>query len=370
VRTSVMCTLLAVLGIAGTASANPPSTFRITELFSNQDGSVQFIRLTESAGVDDEDDFQNLTITVSHQGIVKTFTFPSQLPTPQTAHRSVVIGVAPDAQIGDGGFGPAIFGVTSCCGMFARPDFVMPARFLPTDGGAVDFAGIDTITYSGLPTDGANALYADGTISTGVLPPTYCPGPIALGPLACPADMHPSPTLITAVEFYNAAQDRYFSSASAPDIDALDSGRLPGWQRTGESFEVAGSATARLGLEYEYNGLPVCRFYIPPAQGDSHFLSASADECAAVRARFPEFILESPSAFHAALPIDAGTGQCGVMPGIVDGDIPLFPVFRLWNGRADSNHRYTTSLDTRAAMIARGWVSEGAGPLGVVMCVP
>jgi hypothetical protein len=31
---------------------------------------------------------------------------------------------------------------------------------------------------------------------------------------------------------------------------------------------------------------------------------------------------------------------------------------RLWNNRADSNHRYTTEPATKAQMIARGYVAE------------
>jgi hypothetical protein len=43
-------------------------------------------------------------------------------------------------------------------------------------------------------------------------------------------------------------------------------------------------------------------------------------------------------------------------------------VYRLWNHRADSNHRYTADAATRAAMLARGYAPEGYGPLGVAMC--
>lgn len=47
-------------------------------------------------------------------------------------------------------------------------------------------------------------------------------------------------------------------------------------------------------------------------------------------------------------------------------------VYRLFNnGQGGApNHRYTTSLDTRASMISQGWVPEGAGTIGVIACVP
>ena len=83
-----------------------------------------------------------------------------------------------------------------------------------------------------------------------------------------------------AVEFYHAGLDHYFVSSLAPDIDSLDSGRAVGWARTGETYKVmpiaSGTAPAVFG--------PVCRFLIPPQKGDSHFFSASADECATVLA--------------------------------------------------------------------------------------
>jgi hypothetical protein len=48
------------------------------------------------------------------------------------------------------------------------------------------------------------------------------------------------------------------------------------------------------------------------------------------------------------------------------------PVYRLFNNGqgAAPNHRYTTDLATLAQMIANGWVPEGYGPLGVIMCAP
>jgi hypothetical protein len=46
----------------------------------------------------------------------------------------------------------------------------------------------------------------------------------------------------------------------------------------------------------------------------------------------------------------------------------LSAVHRLWNGRAQANHRYTQSTYVRDAMIADGWIPEGYGPLGVAFC--
>jgi hypothetical protein len=160
------------------------------------------------------------------------------------------------------------------------------------------------------------------------------------------------------VEYYHPQLDHYFITPLANEIDALDSGRIAGWMRTGLAFDA--SATGGAGLS------PVCRFYIPPEHGDSHFLSASPAECAAVLARigtdpnFSGYEEETAAEFYIALP-DTATGAC---PG------GTLPVYRLWNQRADSNHRYTADRATRDAMIARGYKPEGYGPDGVAMCTP
>ena len=164
------------------------------------------------------------------------------------------------------------------------------------------------------------------------------------------------------IEYYNQALDHYFISASQPDIDGLDSGRIPGWQRTGNDFSAWISTyvdpQGTKGTGPPAGLLPVCRLYIPPVDGDSHFFSVSAAECAASMAQHPEFEFESPSAFLATLP-DAQTGACP--PNQT-------PVYRLWNARKDSNHRYTTSTAVRDQMLLRNYVAEGYGPNAVAMC--
>jgi hypothetical protein len=162
----------------------------------------------------------------------------------------------------------------------------------------------------------------------------------------------PKTTTVDVIEFYNASQDHYFISSLQPDIDALDSGKFPGWVRTGLAFKAFPQASSGAN--------PVCRFYIPPGYGDSHFFSASPAECAQTSARFPSLILESSNVMYIDLP-DTITGACAA------GEVPAF---RVWDNRADSNHRYTTDPAIRAEMVAKGWVAEGYGPNAVVMCTP
>jgi hypothetical protein len=158
----------------------------------------------------------------------------------------------------------------------------------------------------------------------------------------------PGPTAV--VEYYNMALDHYFVTASQIEINALDTGQFQGWQRTGWEFKAF--TGPGVGLS------PVCRFYIPPGHGDSHFYSAAVDECAQTLAAYPFFIYESPNVFYIALP-DRITGACP------SGTIP---VYRVWDKRFDTNHRYMTSTAVRAQMLALGWVAEGYGHDAVIMC--
>ena len=173
---------------------------------------------------------------------------------------------------------------------------------------------------------------------------------------------------LAAVEYYNAAHDQYFVTTSADEMAVLDAGVIAGWKRTGngEAFLAFADPVQLVGgMDPAYAGAaPVCRFFIPPA---SHFLSASSEECAAVAAAHPEFVLETPAAFFAWLP--AADGTC-VQPSTKIGGFAFRAVYRLWNNRPDTNHRLTASKVERDTMIAQGWVSEGYGNDGAAMCVP
>lgn len=163
---------------------------------------------------------------------------------------------------------------------------------------------------------------------------------------------------IPIVEYYHPTLNHFFGTGIAVEIDALDGGQVPGWRRTGQAFGAypAGVAAAS----------PVCRFYIPPAHGNSHFFSASPAECATVLQKigtdenFSGYVYETADAWYIGLP-DAATGGCAA--GTV-------PVWRLWNQRADSNHRYATSAAVRDPLLALGFVAEGYGPDAVAMCAP
>ena len=303
--------------------------FEIETIYSNADGTVQYVVLHESSGTNGENFLMGHQLSAQHGAVVKRFTFDHDLPSGQTANRYALIATQGFAALG-----------------IVTPDYIMPSGFLPTDGGTVNYAGVDQVTYPSLPTDGSLALKRNG--QTAQNEARNFGGQVGAAP-ALP---------VGAVEFYNAGLDHYFISALQPDLDALDSGRLAGWVRTGLGFKVYPSqALGGAGVN------PVCRIYIPPAQGDSHFFSASPQECSDTITKFPTFTFESPAVFYIALPVTAGA-NAGMCPA------GTVPVYRAFNNRADANHRYTTDRAVRDQMVARGYIAEGYGDDAVIMCAP
>jgi hypothetical protein len=318
--------LAAAVAIAAMPAQAAFHLYRFDQIYSNSDGSVQYIVIRESGGTNNEIQMNGkLLVTTNKAGVRKQFSFPANLPNIPTANRSVLIATPGFAALG-----------------IVTPDYEIPARFIPTDGGTLDYQnGTDNITLAALPTDGAMSVDRNGEPMVGN-PRNFAN---ETGTMTARA--------VTSTEFYNPSLDHYFISSLAPDIDALDSGQISGWMRTGSSFgvypsQMAGSASVT----------PVCRIIIPPPFGDSHFFGRSVQECADTLTKFPFMSQETPDAFFVTLP------AAGVCP---EGTVP---VYRVFSNRMDANHRYMTDRLLRDQMVMMGWIAEGDGPDLVVMCAP
>ncbi|MFO1305208.1 MAG: hypothetical protein U1F54_15870 [Burkholderiales bacterium] len=159
-------------------------------------------------------------------------------------------------------------------------------------------------------------------------------------------------TTLIAVEYFHPAFDHYFTTSSVDEITKLDAGVFAGWARTGQSFNVYPTGAA--------GRVSVCRFFsVSFDPRSSHFYTPLANECATVKQN-PAWRFEG-EVFSVLLP-DSG-GGCPAGTG------PLYRVYNNGQGGAP-NHRYTTSLTTRSAMLGQGWISEGFGLAGVIACVP
>lgn len=155
----------------------------------------------------------------------------------------------------------------------------------------------------------------------------------------------------TVIEYFHAGLDHYFITWMPNEIAILDAGtRIKGWTRTGYSFKT--STTPQAGTS------PVCRYYIPPGLGDSHFFGRGTVECDATGQKNPSFVLEDSAFMQMYLP------NGGVCPAATT------PIYRVFSNRPDANHRYMTDRAVRDQMVAQGWLAEGDGPDLVVMCAP
>ena len=153
------------------------------------------------------------------------------------------------------------------------------------------------------------------------------------------------------VEFYHAGLDHYFITWMPSEIAKLDAGtEMRGWARTGHSFKTY--TTSQAGTS------PVCRYYIPPGLGDSHFFGRGTVECDATGQKNPRFMLEDPAFMQMYLP---AAGMCPA---------DTTPIYRVFSNRLDANHRYMTDRAVRDQMVTKGWLAEGDGPDLIVMCAP
>ena len=123
-----------------------------------------------------------------------------------------------------------------------------------------------------------------------------------------------------------------------------------GWARTGKSFSTY--VLPKSGAS------PVCRYYLAPPAGDTHFFGRGTEECNAVGRANQGFVLEDAGFMYMFLP---ASGACPA---------DTVRVYRVFSNRADVNHRYMTDDAVRADMVAKGWLAEGDGADLVAMCAP
>ncbi|MFO1414878.1 MAG: choice-of-anchor D domain-containing protein [Burkholderiales bacterium] len=219
-------------------------------------------------------------------------------------------------------------GANTCGNVGAGGTCTFAVTFTPSAAGAR--SGVITVTSSGAGSP--QTIAASGTGVSGTVPPTPLP--------------------VAAIEYYHANFDHYFITAIADEITKLDNGTFVGWARTGRSFKVFPSRVSGINA--------VCRFFSTAFDPkSSHFYTPNADECTVVKAN-KDWQFEG-EVFWVNYPA-------------LDGSCPtdLVPVYRVYNNGqgAAPNHRYTTDLQVRKDMIAKGWIPEGAGDIGVIMCVP
>ena len=118
--------------------------FVIDEIYSNADGTVQYVVLTTSVNGEDLWSFGAQLVSRTPTDAPKTMSFTSNLPSSSTAGKRVLVGSQGFAALG-----------------LITPDFTISNNFIPTGAGSLTYSS-STLTWSSLPTDGVNALYRTG----------------------------------------------------------------------------------------------------------------------------------------------------------------------------------------------------------------
>ena len=140
-----ICTFLWALMFSTSGAHAAFHLFQIEQLFSNADGSVQFVVLHEFSGSNGENFWGGHQLMSSSAGANKMFTFPSNLPSGATANKRVLVATQGFAALA-----------------IVTPDFVVPNGFLPTGGGTLNYSGVDSVNFGPLPTDGVTAINRNG----------------------------------------------------------------------------------------------------------------------------------------------------------------------------------------------------------------
>lgn len=156
------------------------------------------------------------------------------------------------------------------------------------------------------------------------------------------------------VEFVNPLLRQYVLATQAEEINALDSGKVPGWVRSGEQFNAFRSGYVSMST------FDVCRWYARTPVASTHWYFFTNYKCGLIEfsmyhESLVEMVQEDAAAFAGAYV--SSEGWC------VYGSRPLYA---LWDGVI--GHRYTPSIAIRNEMVAQGWISEGWGPHGAIAC--
>lgn len=137
-----VCACLTAGGRAGAAL----HTYVIAEVFSSVDGKVQFVELREASNAPGQSIFSAGALVARNAdgSESRTFDFPADLPSTDTANTRVLIATAAFAALPNA----------------PTPDYIMPDGFLYLGSGSIQFTGnfIGEVAYAGLPTDGVTAL--------------------------------------------------------------------------------------------------------------------------------------------------------------------------------------------------------------------
>ena len=144
------CLLFATLLVVARAALATFHIIAIDEIYSNADGSIQYMELLGLA--DQQEQLTGHTVLTTGPGSPAIFMFPNNLPSRSTFGKHILIATQGFAALN-----------------LVTPDYVVPNGFFPVANGKVAYGeGVDQWTYANLPTDGVNALFANAQVRPNV----------------------------------------------------------------------------------------------------------------------------------------------------------------------------------------------------------
>ncbi|MEE9128687.1 MAG: hypothetical protein V3T84_01620 [Phycisphaerales bacterium] len=168
---------IGLVGLAGSPAMAASHSWRINEIFSNADGTIQFIEMKECCGFDNETGLLNKW--VRSKTTRNMFIFPANLVGP-TGHKHLLLATAAFATL------PGA----------PTPDYIIPAGFFAIEGDSIEywFYTAATLTFGPgeLPTDCITSLHdgGDDPNFTGPNSPTnYADETGSINACPCPWDL-------------------------------------------------------------------------------------------------------------------------------------------------------------------------------------
>jgi hypothetical protein len=145
-------TLFCIACLGGGLLAAPAQAsfhlYQIVEIYSSADGTVQYVELfTTASGQNFPLNTPAATLT-STGGTTQTFRVATNYPNGNTANTHVLFATQGFANLG-----------------IVTPDYIIPDGFIPVGGGTINYAGVDSVTFSALPANGSAINRSGGSVT-------------------------------------------------------------------------------------------------------------------------------------------------------------------------------------------------------------
>ncbi len=124
--------------------------FTIEQVYSNADGTVQFVVLTTSTNGEDAWSLGARLVATPTGGAPRTASLTRNLPSSNTAGKRVLVASQGFADLG-----------------LITPDFIISNNFIPTGPAKLEYSpgsSSNMLVWQALPTDGVNSLYPSGVM--------------------------------------------------------------------------------------------------------------------------------------------------------------------------------------------------------------